>query len=203
MFRFLSTYQYELTINPGTQQEHARRGGFCPLHTWQYEGISSPQGVCEAYPRLTHRIAEELKEFATHIVQRGESLDDIRSLLTTTKTCPVCAIRIEAEKRAVEDVAGVTQRATASDAHVPACCLSHLIMVSQVLGPGEPSQRLLASHANLLERTAEDLQRYALKHDALRRYLTSEEERRASQLALLLLAGHRNVSAPWVFEYVI
>jgi hypothetical protein len=61
---------------------------------------------------------------------------------------------------------------------------------------------MLESHARLLERTAEDLQRYALKHDALRRYLTSAEERQASLLALLLLAGHRNVSAPWVVEFI-
>jgi hypothetical protein len=72
-------------------------------------------------------------------------------------------------------------------------------MVLESLGSGEIAQKLLVSHANLLGRTAEDLQRYALRHDALRRYLTSEEERRASQLALLLLApskchltvGHR------------
>lgn len=59
------------------------------------------------------------------------------------------------------------------------------------------------AHAALLERTAEDLERYALKHDALRRYLTSEEERRASQIALLLLAGHRNLSSPWTIEYIL
>jgi hypothetical protein len=33
--------------------------------------------------------------------------------------------------------------------------------------------------------------------------LTSEEERRAAQLALLLLAGDRNVNAPWVTEYIL
>ena len=76
-------------------------------------------------------------------------------------------------------------------------------MVAQALGPGGAASELLAAHASLLERTAEDLQRYALKHDALRRYLTSEEERRASQNALLLLAGHRNLSSPWVIEYIL
>jgi hypothetical protein len=55
IFGFLSKYQYELTINPDTQREHADRGGFCPLHTWQYENLSSPYGVCTAYPELAHR----------------------------------------------------------------------------------------------------------------------------------------------------
>jgi small GTP-binding protein len=203
MFRFLSKYQYQLTINPQVQREHAKRGGFCTLHTWQYESISSPYGVCVAYPELAHRLAAELKDFAGEMVGRGESIENIRSLLPTAKTCRVCEVRIEAEKRAVEEVAAAAQAATPGNSRVPACCLSHLVLVTDLLGAGRPAQRLLESHAHLLERTAEDLQRYALRYDALRRYLTSEEERRASQLALLLLAGHRNISAPWAIEYIL
>ncbi|MHB8302363.1 MAG: dynamin family protein [Acidobacteriaceae bacterium] len=202
ILRFLRGYQYELTIDPETQQEHARRGGFCSLHTWQYETISSPYGVCVAYPELVHRLAAELKGFAGEMGRHVESMENIRGLLPTAKTCRVCEVRIDAGKKAVKDTAEIALHATASDANVPACCLAHLIMTVEALGPGEPARRLLDLHADLLERTAEDLQRYALKHDALRRYLTSEEERQASQLALLLLAGHRNVSGPWVVEYI-
>jgi hypothetical protein len=202
IFRFLSKYQYELTINPEAQQDHSRRGGFCALHTWQYEGISSPQGVCEAYPKLTHRIAEELGGFAHRIADPGESLENLRSLVPTSKTCRICQVRVETEKQAVENAANAARQAIEHEPRVPACCLPHLLLVVSSLGAGTIAQRLLQAHAHLLERTSEDLQRYALKHDALRRHLTSEEERRASQLALLLLAGHRNVSAPWVIEYL-
>jgi hypothetical protein len=76
-------------------------------------------------------------------------------------------------------------------------------MLSGVLGESESARFLLGVHAQFLERLGEDAQRYALRHDALRRYLTSEEERRASQLLLLMLAGHRNVSAPWQVEYLL
>jgi small GTP-binding protein len=203
VFRFLSKYQYELSINPETQNDHARRGGFCQLHTWQYEGISSPQGVCESYPKLTHRIAEELNDSAMRIGQQGESVENLRSLLPTPKTCRVCQAREKAQRRGVEDAANAARLALEHDPHVPACCLPHLLLVIESLGPGQAAQKLLQAHARLLERTSEDLQRYALKHNALRRYLTSEEERRASQLALLLLAGHRNVSSPWVIEYIL
>ncbi|HTW46033.1 MAG TPA: dynamin family protein [Acidobacteriaceae bacterium] len=203
IFRFLSKYQYDLTIQPEMQQDHARRGGFCTLHTWQYEGISSPQGVCEAYPRITHSIAEELARFAGCVLQQGESIEMLRSLLSTSRTCRVCQERIDAERRAVAKAADAVRRAADQERHVPACCLPHLVAVVESLGPGTGAQNLLQAHAHLMERTSEDLQRYALKHDALRRDLTSEEERRASQLALLLLAGHRNVSAPWVIEYLI
>jgi GTPase Era involved in 16S rRNA processing len=203
IFRFLSKYQYELTINPETQQEHAKRGGFCQPHTWQYEGISSPQGVCEAYPKLVYRIASELSELASHVVQQGEAQDSMHSLLPTTKTCRICQTRMELERRGIAEVAARVREAATEEFHAPACCLPHLTMLVQFLGSGSDSQKLIAAHAALLERTAEDLQRYALKHDALRRHLTSEEERRASQLALLLLSGHRNVSSPWTIESII
>jgi hypothetical protein len=61
----------------------------------------------------------------------------------------------------------------------------------------------LEREAFLLQRISEDMQRYSLRHDALRRYLTSEEERGASLKALLLLVGHRSVSAPWRVEYIL
>ncbi|MGB8478527.1 MAG: dynamin family protein [Acidobacteriaceae bacterium] len=202
ILEFLREYQYELTISQGAQQDHARRGGFCSLHTWQYETISSPYGVCVAYPALAYRLSRDLKSFAGQIVQGNGSMQRVRDLLPTKQTCRVCEVRFAAEKKAVEQNAANVERAVSGNVKAPACCLRHLIMVTESLGPGEPSRRLLNAHASLLERTAEDLQRYALKHDALRRYLTSEEERQASQLALLLIAGHRNVNAPWFIEYI-
>jgi len=89
----------------------------------------------------------------------------------------------------IAEVAAIARRATAPESRIPACCLPHLFMVSEYMGSGDPTRQILSAHANLLERIAEDLQRYALKHDALRRYLTSEEERRASQIALLRWLG--------------
>jgi small GTP-binding protein len=198
-FRFLSRYQYELTIDPGAQQGHFRKHGFCPLHTWQYEGISSPYGVCVAYPTLAHGTAANLN----HIAAGGGNAEEVRRLVATPQSCPACEVRKQSEQTAVEEVADLARQAGGRTARIPACCLPHLAMVAECLGPGEPARKLLAVHATLLERTAEDLQRYALKHDALRRHLTSEEERRAAQIALLLLAGHRNLSSPWVIEYIL
>lgn len=200
-FRFLSKYQYDLTIRPEVQQEHAKRKGFCPLHTWQYEGISSPYGVCTAYPSLAHSVASQLNQIAS---DGCCSETYIEQLISTYQTCPACEVRRRAERQAVADVADLVTRADDNDREMPACCLAHLGSVIRVLGCDSPeSRRMIRTHAAFLERTAEDLERYALKHDALRRYLTSEEERRASQIALLLLAGHRNLSSPWTIEYIL
>jgi hypothetical protein len=192
-----------LTVDPETQSEQARRGGFCSLHTWQYENISSPYGVCTAYSKLTYHIAEELGRLAEDASHDSSPFKDGRCLLATSDTCKICDVRIEAEKNAIRIVADAARNVDKhEDKNLPACCLQHLVMVVTSLGKGLPAQKLLAAHARLLERTAEDLQRYALRHDALRQDLTSEEERQSSQLALLLLAGHRSVGAPWAVKFI-
>lgn len=205
IFSFLSNYQYQLTIDPAVQHEHAERGGFCPLHTWQYENISSPYGVCASYPELTHRIASALQDLAQDILQRnGPTAEKLRDLLSTARTCRVCEVRIAAEKKAVNEIGvAATHAITSEGEQVAMLCLPHLVMVASGMETGEAAQRLLQSHAVLLERTAEDLQRYAMKYDGLRRNLASQEERQAAQVALLLLAGHRSVNAPWAVESII
>ncbi len=198
VFHFLSKYQYDLTINRDTQREHARRGGFCSLHTWQYENISSPYGVCTSYPELAHQMASELQRVATGADGNGWTKEKMMGLGSSQETCRVCQVRIDAEKRAIDRAVAKLQEADASPkSNLPACCLPHLRMIVGVLGKGRAAELLLKAHAQFFERIAEDAQRYALRHDALRRYLTSEEERRASQLMLLMLAGHRSLCAPW------
>jgi GTP-binding protein EngB required for normal cell division len=204
VFRFLSKHQYQLTIDRDAQRDHAKRGGFCSLHTWQYENISSPYGVCASYPALAHRVASELQEIAGNLNGPNWAVERISRLAASKSTCQVCQVRIDAEQRAVGEAAGRVRKVTAeSTGAVPALCLVHLAMTSAALGNAESTRVLLGAHSEFLERLGEDAQRYALRHDALRRYLTSEEERRASQLLLLMLAGHRNVSAPWQVEFLL
>lgn len=198
VFHFLSKHQYELIINRDAQREHATRGGFCSLHTWQYENISSPYGVCNAYPELAHRMAAELHKVAAGGDGTARTTKEITQFGGSQDTCQVCQVRIEAERKTVKEAVSTLQRQGASlNRRLPAFCLLHLAMVVRLLGKGRAAETLLTAHAQFFERIAEDAQRYALRHDALRRHLTSEEERRASQLMLLMLASHRSLCAPW------
>jgi len=198
VFHFLSKHQYDLVINREAQREHATRGGFCSLHTWQYENISSPYGVCNAYPELAHRMAAELQNVAARGDGPAWTTEDITRLGGSQDTCQVCQVRVEAERKTVDEAVAELRRLEASiNGRLPAFCLLHLAMVIGHLGKGRVAEALLNAHAQFFERMAEDAQRYALRHDALRRHLTSEEERRASQLMLLMLAGHRSLCAPW------
>ena len=80
-------------------------------------------------------------------------------------------------------------------AGAPALCLPHLELLLRHVDDTSVRQYLLLREAGMMERTAEDMQRYAIKHDALRRHLVSKEENDAPLLGLQLLTGHRNVNA--------
>lgn len=198
VFHFLSKHQYELVINRDAQREHATRGGFCSLHTWQYENISSPYGVCVSYPELAHRMAVDLRKLIVRSDGPAWTAESITHLGGSQDTCQICHVRVEAERKAVDEAVAILRRLEASpNGRLPGLCLLHLAMVVGELGKGRTAETLLNAHAQFFERMAEDAQRYALRHDALRRHLTSQEERSASQLMLLMLAGHRSLCAPW------
>ncbi|MGO9340393.1 MAG: hypothetical protein ACLPY1_23195 [Terracidiphilus sp.] len=88
------------------------------------------------------------------------------------------------------------QKTEESHQHLlPALCLPHLELVLRHLDDTSARQDLLLREAAMMERTAEDMQRYAIKHDALRRHLVSKEENDAPLLGLQLLTGHKIVNA--------
>lgn len=189
--RFLAQYQYELSTRPNVQEKHAQEDGFCPLHTWHYEQIASPRGVCTAYPALLNRIAERLRSLATNgaaYARSGSPLLDPH--------CPVCKVRWAAEDQMVDSILDRTSRPDNRDqVALSALCLPHLQLILQRTEDESLRCYLLSREAALMERVAEDMQRYAIKHDALRRHLASSEEQDSYLQALQLLVGHRNVNA--------
>jgi GTP-binding protein EngB required for normal cell division len=189
-FKFLSKYQYELSVRPKVQEEHAANGGFCPLHTWHYEQITSPRGVCTAYPALLNQVAARLRSFATDGCER---LDSCRPLLSPH--CPVCEVRRESESRIIDSILSRVAVSSPEQSSLSALCLPHLQLLLEHTEISSVREYLLLREASLLERTAEDMQRYAIKHDALRRGLTTKEEQTAPLRALQILVGHKNVNA--------
>ena len=86
---------------------------------------------------------------------------------------------------------------------LPALCLPHLELLLRHVDDTSVRQYLLLREAAMMERTAEDMQRYAIKHDALRRHLVSKEENDAPLLGLQLLTGHRNVNAIFTIRDIL
>ena len=59
-FGFLSKWQSTLYADEQTQRDFAAELGFCPLHTWQLEAISSPVGASVGHARLVEEVSRLL-----------------------------------------------------------------------------------------------------------------------------------------------
>lgn len=195
LLEFFRQYQYDLALRPEAQEEHARNGGFCPLHTWHYEQIASPRGICTAYPRLLKRVAQDFRDLSLN----GSGSRQIEGLVATS--CAACKARWSAEDKLVNAIVDKLQK-NAEITDTIALCVPHLKLLLPHVDDDSISRRLLVREAAVIERTAEDMQRYAIKHDALRRYLTSKEENDSPLLALQLLSGHRSVNAVFTIREI-
>jgi GTP-binding protein EngB required for normal cell division len=196
LWDFFRQFQYDITANHEEQRRLAEYGGLCSFHTWQYEDIASPYGTCLGYPTVLRRLAANFRGAAS-TASRPEALAaKIGALVPKQERCPVCAVRAKAESEAISELANrlAMDREQALKS-LSAICLPHFAMLSSETPDIDLMRKLIAHQATLLERLSEDMERYALKRDALRRFLESGEEATAAERALLLLAGDRKVNA--------
>jgi small GTP-binding protein len=197
LWEFLSRFQYELVINHEQQQRFAESAGLCSFHTWQLEAIASPQGICTGYPTLLDRLAARLRNAVSAESKQDPLSANIEGLLPTRKKCVLCQVQTKAESEAISAITSrLAENESAALRSLSAICLPHFAMLSDAISDVDLTQKLMDRQATILERLSEDMRRYALKHDAVRRFLASEEETTAAQRALMLLAGHRNVNTP-------
>jgi GTPase SAR1 family protein len=167
---FLAKYQYQITTDADAREQHASIQGFCDLHTWQYERVASPRGICTAYPPLLERTSEKVE---TDFETIGH------------ESCPACEVQFRAERELAGQVAGLS----ADQEHSTLVCLPHLKLVAK-LGYTREVPQLARNLSAILVHMAETMQRFAMKQEALRRDLQSEEEQYVHRRALALLVGH-------------
>jgi small GTP-binding protein len=191
VFAFLASYQYDIVVDDNARTELAERGGLCAFHTWQYHALASPQGTSLGFSGVLDRLAVRLREIA-------ESSSDpcqIDALIVSDQECCVCRRRREAEQKSVSDMADRLAGGEAAVPAMPSLCLPHVRLLVRKLGKIDIARRMLAQEAAVCERISEDMRRYALKFDGMRRHLLSEEDYAAAKMALTLLAGSYNVNA--------
>jgi len=189
---FFRTYQYELYVSADVQREHAEAGGFCPMHTWQYANLASPQGICGAYPEVLFRFSEDLRDIAEGHAPKHASEGVAGPPLPPDRSCPACHKARAAEQTVVREIAQALEEGQSGRTE-KRLCLTHLEDVLLELHSSSVAKELLERESNTLRQIAENLQRYALKHEGRRSDLITEEEWQAPNQALTLLAGHRNV----------
>jgi GTP-binding protein EngB required for normal cell division len=196
---YLAHAQYELATRKESRTEHAKRGGFCKLHTWLYAQTADPIGISLSYAELTQSLASELRDALSSPTGERELLQVIRWFLPEADRCPVCDAVSTAERDAI---AQLTDRLVlaAGERPPPALCLVHLLAVLEA-GPGaEHAQRLVRALAETVERSAEDMRSFALKRQSLRRGLLSERESVAYLQAIGRVASSRALARPWRTE---
>jgi GTP-binding protein EngB required for normal cell division len=191
---FMAHAQYELSVRENCQHLHASRSGFCPLHTWRYEAVSSPQGVCAAHPEVLVRFAEQLRTLADH----GKSLEAIaeglRLILPQHSSCKVCGLISSEEQVAADQIA---REISVDPAQCPPLCAYHLHAVLAANPETEAATRLLRKEATAFDALAEEMQRFVLKRAAPRHHFTTKSENEPAMAGLARLAGNQRLAGPW------
>jgi hypothetical protein len=203
LFDFMRRRQYELSTSDAQQIGHAEQGGFCGLHTWQYEAISSPQGVCSAYPPVLSLLAGRLHSLAQGASSPAALIDGVQQLLPQAGTCRVCQLIAAVERAAAQGiVAALGANDGGGSKQLPPLCLRHLYSVLLAKPTVEIARLMIEEQSRVLDRLGEDMQRYSLKHDALRRELVTELEHQAHQIGLSRLVGLRSIVTPWKVDSI-
>lgn len=188
-------HQYDVSADRKTQQLFVASGGLCSFHTWQYHSVASSYGICTAYPALLDYLAGWLRRTAAGSLQSLAPTVP-QTPVATPGHCLMCTVRKTAESQAVSAIAGrLLKQGINALGSLSAICIPHLAMLSNAVQNPEIVSLLMNHQATLLERLSEDMRRFALKQNATRRYLENKEEMTAAERALLLIAGHRNVTA--------
>lgn len=193
LWDFMAHRQYDLAVSESDQRQHALRSGFCPLHTWQYEAISSPQGVCAAYPQLLTLFAKRLRLLAQDSTSVQSIESGVRSMLPKETLCPACQLIASIEKAAAYEFA---RQLTGGDGSSPAICVFHLRSILAAGPELKAAARLVLEEAAVLERLAEDMQNHILKHEAVSHHLSTNAEREAAIAGPSRLVGRRDTVAP-------
>jgi GTP-binding protein EngB required for normal cell division len=189
LFDFLSGYQYELAT------KHASNTGFCPLHTWHYAKVASPQGICFAYAPALSALSQKLRSISLSRHSGATVGKAVLNLMPERSHCPACKVVRSAEETAADTLVVKLSTEMTADTIVP-LCLPHLALILDKM-PEDRIKNLLQDQAELLERAAEDMRGYALKHHAIRRALFTEDEIHAVSRGLIHAAGSPGLSAPW------
>ncbi len=199
LFAFFAKWQYLLATDAVAQHAFAAEQGFCPVHTWQYQEMASPQGISDGYAPLIDTMAAKLSQVIEHSPERAA--EALAVLMADASTCAACRLVRETAAEQVEQLLThlATEEGRADYASSVWLCLPHVqVALAHLEQRAEETverhvitEFLLREQARRLSDLAEDLRSYALKRDALRRGLLHQEEADAWRRALVQVVGER------------
>ena len=192
LFDFLSQFQYALATDPRTQAQFGGAGGFCPLHSWQLEELSSPRGLSGGYPRLLERTGDRVRPLALRTPQEAGRL--VLEMAVGADACEACRARGSAEEEAAAALCAnlATEAGRARYERSRGLCMRHLALVLPKAAT-EALPTLVRHQSRRCDDVAEALRGYTLKFDAHRQGLLSRDEVAAYREAVVLVAGEHRV----------
>lgn len=186
MFGFLAHQQLHLARDAAVKAEFARRGGLCLAHTVQFERLAASREVCTSFAAVLEAQAERLERLAGDQSLTGirvcEAVDAMRP---DADTCQACTVAARIAAAAMDHAAAALEAGMA----LSVICLPHLGRLAARLGL-ERRRALLRRQSELLRRLADDMRQFALKQDAARRFLVSQEKMAAGRRGLRALGGN-------------
>jgi hypothetical protein len=196
---FFVKFQYALYNDEREQESFAESRGFCPFHTWQLEAISSPVGFSVGCAKLVKRISALLKQVASTPECANENL---ARFIPEQRDCRVCALLREAEEAQIKALCASLQGTTTKQSYARSqgVCLRHLEMLVKSSSDCETVRFLLQTASTVFQLISEDMEGFALKREAARRHLVSEDEEDAYLRAIIHFAGAKHNSAPWTYR---
>lgn len=201
LFHFLCQFQYDLMHDEATQQNFAATLGFCALHTWQLEAVSSPVGASIGFVKLAENISKILAARAKSPANDHHGVKLVRD----SSECHVCRLLCEAERDYLrllaEFIASPDGRAAYAGSQ--GVCLRHLGSWLPMLMDEKTTRFVLEEAARRFEHWAEDMQSFSLKTEALRRHLRNRDEEDAYLRAITHLVGAKGNCVPMSQEVEI
>ncbi len=199
LFAFFAKWQYTLATDTTAQRAFAAERGLCPVHTWQFQELASPQGISDGYAPLIETLAVEMSRLLERKVEHVAA--HVASFLASTATCAACRLVRETAVEQVEQLLAHLNTPEGREDYFSSAgfCLPHLQAtlahvkdsVDWASESRAVSEFLLREQVRRFEDLADDLRSYALKRDALRRGLLNQEEVDAWRRALVQLVDER------------
>lgn len=177
LFDFLCHYQHDLAVYSEARERFAQAGGLCGAHLRFYASIAADRDICLALTPLLKRLTRLLQDPA------------YRALESTRAECVMCQLQKDVEMKAISELSAGEESGPPAQDRLPSVCLPHWQRIAQHLGDQTVIDALIQCQAAAVERLTEDMQRYVVKRDGLRRGLATEEETRAAQRAISFVAG--------------
>jgi hypothetical protein len=111
----------------------------------------------------------------------------------------VCRLLEQVQRDYTRRLAAVLTSASGREAYARSggVCLRHLSSLIADIQDADTRRLLFSEAARHCDELAEDMQSFAIKRDATRRYLHNSDETDAYLRALIQVAGHKSLCFPW------